>query len=123
MMRIWRSSTIRGVRDTPPYFNPPGHPTLEDTCAFVGSRNRFQNPPMSDEEARRLALFTSTYTTLPNPFRAPDGSLTDTVLLDGNRTGSPKKGRALFEARCAGCHPAPMFSTDQDEKTRRRFMK
>ena len=29
----------------------------------------------------------------------------------------------MFEGRCAGCHPAPMFSTDQDEKTRRRFMK
>lgn len=123
MMRLWKSSTIRGVRDTPPFFNPPGHPTLEDTAAFVGSRNRFQNPPLSDAETARLTTYVKTLTVPPNPFRARDGGFAESVPLDGGRQGAPARGRSIFEGRCAGCHPAPLFSTDQDEKTRRRFMK
>lgn len=123
MMRIWRSTTNRGVRDVPPYFNPPAHPTLENTAAFVGSRNRFQNPRMSDDEIRYVSTFVRGYTTLPNPFRAEDGGLADEIDLGEGRRGVPAKGRVLFEARCAGCHPAPLFATDQDERTRTRFLK
>lgn len=123
MMRIWRSTTNRGVRDTPPYFNPPAHPTVEDMAAYVGSRNRFQNPPMSPSEVEQLSTFVRSYTTLPNPFRdATGGMLPDLELTDG-RHGRPDAGRVIFEARCAGCHPPPLFSTDQDETTRRRFQK
>lgn len=123
MMRIWRATTNRGVRDVPPYFNPPAHPTIENTVAFVGSRNRFQNPRMADDEIRYLSTFVRGYTTLPNPFRDQAGGLVDTLDLGEGRKGTPRKGRVLFEARCAGCHPAPLFATDQDERTRLRFLK
>ncbi len=123
MERIWRSPTVRGTRDTPPYFNPPAHPTLEDTVSYVGSNNRFQNPKMSPDEVKRLALYARSLTTWRNPFRARDGGFVDALALDGGATGHPDKGRSIFEGRCAGCHPAPLYATDQDEKTRRRFMR
>ena len=123
MMRLWKSSTVRGVRDTPPYFNPPGHATLEDTASYVGSRNRLQNPPMSEQETAFLTSYLKGITVPPNPFRARDGGLLASLPLEGGRSGSPSKGRLIFQGRCAGCHPAPLFSTDQDESTRRRFMK
>jgi mono/diheme cytochrome c family protein len=123
MERIWRSPTVRGARDTPPYFNPPAHATLADTVSYVGSNNRFQNPPMSPEEVRLLTLYTAGYTTFANPYRDQDGGLLASVPLEGGRAGVPARGRRLFEARCAACHPPPLFSTDQDEQTRRRFSK
>lgn len=123
MMRLWRSPTLRGVRDTPPYFNPPAHPTLEDTVAYVGSRNRFQNPRMSPPEIEKLALFTATYTTLPNPFRDDTGGIVDALDLGDGLVGHPKKGAKIFEARCAGCHPPPLYALDQDPATRTRFQK
>ena len=51
---------------------------------------------------------------------APLGKL---ELPDGHR-GHPRAGLALFETRagCAGCHPAPLFTTDQDPATRGRFL-
>jgi hypothetical protein len=123
MERIWRSPTVRGTRDTPPYFNPPAHATLEETSSYVGSNNRFQNLPMTQPEVLRLAGFCKTITTPANPHRTKDGGLVDDLDLGDGRTGHPKHGRVTFESRCAGCHPAPLFATDQDEKTRRRFMK
>jgi len=123
MERIWRSPTVRGVRDTPPYFNPPGHPTLEDTVGYVGSNNRLQNPPMSPEEIRLLSLYTRAYTTLSNPWRSATGGLLPSVPLDGGRKGDPVHGWRIFEVRCASCHPPPLFSTDQDAPTRARFGK
>jgi hypothetical protein len=123
MMRLWRSSTVRGVRDTPPYFNPPGHATLEEMASFVGGRNRFQNPPLTPAETERLVVYTRAITTLPNPFRAAGGGLVEELALGEGRSGRPREGRRIFETRCAGCHPPPLFSTDQDEATRRRFLK
>jgi sugar lactone lactonase YvrE len=122
MMRLWRGVTVRGTRDTPPYFNPPGHATLEDTASYVGSRNRFQNPPMDEGEVKRLVAFTKGLTTPPNPYRDQYGRFLDAVPVGDGRTGKPATGRLTFLARCAGCHPPPMYSTDQDEKTRRNFM-
>jgi DNA-binding beta-propeller fold protein YncE len=123
MMRIWRSPTVRGARDTPPYFNPANQPTLESTAAFVGSRNRFQNPPMSEEEVARLGLFSRTLTTPPNPFRAPTGGLVDALDVGDGRKGRPREGLRHFMAHCAGCHPPPLFSTGQDEATRHTFLR
>lgn len=73
--RVWRSPTLRGVRDVPPYFNPPAHATLEDTASFVGSRNRFQNPPLNATEVRLLTAYTRSLVTPPNPWRGDDGGL------------------------------------------------
>ena len=70
---------VRGTRETPPYFNPPGHVSLEDTASYVGGRNRFQNPPLTDAEIQRLALFSAAMTTPPNPHRAADGGLKETL--------------------------------------------
>ena len=52
--------------------------------------------------------------------RAPADSVT---LPDGHQ-GSPRNGLALFEgkAECSGCHPAPLFTMDQTEATRGRFI-
>jgi hypothetical protein len=123
MPRIWRSPTLRGVRDTPPYFNPPGHATLEDTSGYVGSRNRFQNPPLDATEVERLTAYTRSLVTPPNPWRSDDGGLMPSIELGDGERGDPRRGRAHFLARCGSCHPAPLFSTDQDESTRRRFHK
>lgn len=123
LMRIYRAPPVRGSRHTPPYFNPPVLPSLRDTVSHVGSRNRYQNPPLDDGEITRLATYAQSLVTTPNPHRAKDGSLAATVDVGGGRTGDPRKGRALFEARCATCHPAPLFSTDQDQATRIRFIK
>jgi DNA-binding beta-propeller fold protein YncE len=121
--RMWRSPTLRGVRDVPPYFNPPAHATLEHTASYVGSRNRFQNPPLDATEVRLLTAYTRSLVTPPNPWRADDGGLLPSVEFDDGQRGDPRRGRAHFLARCGSCHPAPLFSTDQDAATRRRFMK
>jgi hypothetical protein len=123
MMRLWRSSTLRGVRDTPPYFNPPGHLTLADTAKVVGGRNRFQNPPLLPVEVERLTTFTQAIAHPPNPHRGVDGGLLERIDVGEGRSGRPAVGRRTFLARCASCHPAPLFSTDQDKPTRRQFMK
>ncbi|TSC33724.1 MtsA protein [Corallococcus sp. Z5C101001] len=123
-MRIYRSTTALGSRDTPPYFTPASTRSLAETAETVGGRNRYHNPDPLPSEVEALALYTSLLPTPPNPYRGPDGAPAETVTLPDGRPGHPAKGRALFEgqAGCAACHPAPLFTLDQDPSTRGRYL-
>ncbi|HUB05760.1 MAG TPA: PQQ-binding-like beta-propeller repeat protein [Myxococcales bacterium] len=123
-MRIYRSPSILGSRDTPPYFSPASDFTLEQTAATVGTRNRYHNPVMAPEEVRRLALYAKELAFPPNPFVQPDGTPPPSLVLPDGKTGDPRAGVGLFfgKAACAACHPAPEFTTDQDPATRGRYL-
>ena len=123
-LRIYRSTTVRGSRETPPYFTPASTHSMGETSKMVGSRNRYQNPPMTPEEIEALTLYSSLIPTLPNPFVDERGVPPETLTLPDGATGNPRRGLALFEgkAACAGCHPAPQYTTDQDPATRGRFI-
>lgn len=123
-MRIYRSTTVRGSRETPPYFTPASTHSLGQTADFVGARNRYHNPDPTPEEVDALALYSSLLPTLPNPFVGPDGAPPETLTLPDGRVGHPKRGLALFEGKagCAECHPAPHYTTDQDPATRGRYL-
>jgi DNA-binding beta-propeller fold protein YncE len=123
-LRIYRNPTVRGTRETPPYFTPASAFTIEQTIITVGDRNRFFNPRLDRGEVGRLALFTATLSLLPNPFVGPDGAPPTALTLPDGRTGNPRAGMALFEgkARCADCHPAPYFTLDQNVHTRGQYL-
>lgn len=123
-LRIYRSTTIRGSRETPPYFTPASTHSMGETSKIVGSRNRFQNPVMTPEEIEALTIFTSLIPTLPNPFVGEDGAPVEQLTLPDGKVGSPRRGLAVFDgkAACASCHPSPQFTTDQDLATRDRFI-
>ena len=123
-MRIYRSSTVRGARETPPYFNPASTRSIAQTVKEVGSRNRFQNPEMAPAEVEALTVFTAGVATVPNPFLGAEGAPPQSLTLPDGRVGRPRRGMDLFEhaAGCAECHPAPLFTLDQDPLTRGRFL-
>jgi DNA-binding beta-propeller fold protein YncE len=123
-MRIYRSTTVRGSRDTPPYFTPASTFSIAETIHMVGSRNRFQNPELTGNEVEALTLFTALVPTLPNPFVGEDGAPPETLALPDGRTGKPAEGRAIFEGKggCAACHPAPLYTLDQSPETRGRYL-
>ncbi|NOJ96057.1 MtsA protein [Corallococcus coralloides] len=122
-MRIYRSTTALGSRDTPPYFTPASTRSIAETAETVGGRNRYHNPDPLPSEVEALALYTSLLPTAPNPYRSEDGAPLETVTLPDGRTGHPVKGLALFEgkARCLACHPTPLFTLDQDPSTRGQY--
>ena len=123
-IRIYRSTGLRDARDQPPYFNPATTHTLEETARHVGSRNRFQKPVMTEQEAKDLGRYASEFSTPPNPFVGVDGTpVAELVLPDGTQ-GHPLAGLALFEgkASCKSCHPAPIFTTDQWPSTSGRYI-
>ncbi|MCE9669397.1 MtsA protein [Myxococcus stipitatus] len=121
--RVYRSPTVLGSRDTPPYFTPASNRNLLETARHVGGRNRFHNPDPSDEEVEALAFFSSLLSTPPNPFRGEDGAPLQEVTLPDGHKGMPARGRALFEGQgnCTKCHPAPLYALDQDPATRSQF--
>lgn len=123
-LRIYRSTTVRGSRETPPYFTPASTQSMGETAKMVGGRNRFHNPDPSAEEIEALTVYSSLIPTLPNPFVGADGAPVEALTLPDGKTGHPRHGLALFEgkAACASCHPAPQFTTDQDPATRGRFI-
>jgi hypothetical protein len=123
-IRLYRSTSIRGSRDTPPYFIPMSQEDLTGTAAFVGSRNRYQNPAMNDSEVKALALFASEIPTPPNPFVEADGSLPASLKLPDGDRGDPRAGTEVFfgKARCQSCHPGPLFTSDQSPTTRGRYV-
>lgn len=123
-LRIYRSTTVRGSRETPPYFTPASTQSMGETAKMVGGRNRFHNPDPSAEEIEALTLYSSLIPTLPNPFVGADGAPVKSLTLPDGKTGDPRNGLSLFEgkAACASCHPAPQFTTDQDPATRGRFI-
>jgi DNA-binding beta-propeller fold protein YncE len=123
-LRIYRSTTVRGSRETPPYFTPASTHSMGETMKMVGGRNRFHNPDPTAEEVEALTAYGGLLTTLPNPFVGADGAPVETLTLPDGQVGHPRAGLALFEgkAACAGCHPSPQFTTDQDVATRGRFL-
>ncbi|HEY0095812.1 MAG TPA: MtsA protein, partial [Archangium sp.] len=78
-LRIYRSTTVLGSRDTPPYFTPASTHSLAETMRTVGGRNRFHNPDLTDVEVDALTLYVSLLSTPPNPFRGGDGAPLETV--------------------------------------------
>lgn len=123
-LRIYRSTTVRGSRETPPYFTPASTHSMGETAKVVGGRNRFHNPDPINEEIDALTAFASTIPTLPNPFVGPDGAPVELLRLPDGKEGHPRRGLALFEGKagCATCHPAPQFTLDQDLATRARYL-
>jgi DNA-binding beta-propeller fold protein YncE len=123
-LRIYRSTTVRGSRETPPYFTPASTHSMGETSKMVGSRNRYQNPPMTPEEIEALTLYSSLIPTLPNPFVDDRGVPLEALTLPDGAVGNARRGLGLFEgkAACSGCHPAPQYTTDQDPATRGRFI-
>ena len=123
-LRIYRSPTVRGTRETPPYFTPASTFSLAETSRMVGDRNRYMNPTLTETEVRQLTLFSATVTTPPNPYRGPDGAPPPSIALPGGGTGRPLEGQRLFEGKadCVRCHPPPLFTTDQDLSTRGHFV-
>ena len=123
-LRVYRSPTVRGTRETPPYFTPASTRSLAETARVVGDRNRYFNPTLTQSEVQQLALYSGTISNLPNPYRGADGAPPASLPLPGGGTGRPVEGMRLFEgaADCARCHPAPYFTTDQDPKTRGKFL-
>jgi len=121
-MRIYRSPTMRAVRDSAPYFTPSMLPTLRNMARDVLGRNRFYNPRPNREEIAALGHYTETIVTPPNPWVDPDGGLPRRMALPGGGVGDAVAGIGVFEASgCGSCHPAPQFTTDQDEATRGRL--
>nr|WP_226994002.1 MtsA protein [Myxococcus hansupus] len=122
--RIYRSTTLRGSRDTPPYFTPASHVSLMDTVSFVGGRNRFHNPAPSPSEVEALALFNALVATPPNPYRGAEGAPLETVVFPDGGAGRPARGRVLFEGKgaCVSCHPAPLYTLDQEMATRGQYL-
>jgi DNA-binding beta-propeller fold protein YncE len=123
-LRIYRSPTVRGTRESPPYFTPASTLTLEQTVSTVGDRNRYFNPRLDNDEVRRLSLFTATVSLLPNPFVGVDGAPPTALALPDGKTGNPRAGLALFEGKagCAVCHPAPYFTLDENVRTRGQYL-
>jgi DNA-binding beta-propeller fold protein YncE len=123
-LRIYRSPTVRGTRETPPYFTPASTFSLAETSRMVGDRNRYMNPTLTESEVRELTLFSATVTNLPNPYRGLDGAPPASIALPGGGTGRPLEGRRLFDGKadCVRCHPPPLFTTDQELSTRGHFI-
>ena len=124
-LRIYRATTVRGSRYTPPYFTPASAFSLSQTALFVGNRNRLHNGDLTADEVAALTMYTETLSTLPNPFAGPDGAPPRELELPDGPSGSPQRGMRLFEGKagCSPCHPAPLFTTDQDAATRGRYVK
>jgi sugar lactone lactonase YvrE len=122
-LRIYRATTVRGSRETPPYFTPASTFSLAQTASFVGSRNRLHNPNLTQDEVNALTLYSETLATLPNPFVGTDGAPSKTLELPDGAIGRTENGMRLFEGKalCSQCHPAPLFTTDQDPATRGRY--
>lgn len=125
-LRIYRVSTLRGIRDSAPYFTPSALPTLEVVSRDVLARNRFHNPDPDPDEIRWLSDYQALLAVPPNPNAGPDGApRRDLPLPDGHR-GDALHGQQLFESPRVGCaaslcHPRPTFSADQEPATRGRF--
>jgi DNA-binding beta-propeller fold protein YncE len=125
-MQIYRSSNLRSIRDTPPYFTPQRTPSLQATSSFVLGRNRFHNPDPGKREVHALSIFTSLFVCPPSPYAGPAGELPERVTLPDGKVGSPRAGMGVFEGKggCSTleCHPGggPM-SGDQALATRGRF--
>lgn len=121
-IRIYRSPSIRGARESPPFFTPTKLRTLYDMSRQVLARNRYDNPVPTTFEKRALTLYSTLMPTPPNPYRGTDGAPPERMSLPDGAFGVPMAGRSLFHGKggCAvrQCHPPPHYTADQDPKTR-----
>ena len=125
-LRIYRVTTLRGIRDSAPYFTPSALPTLSVVAKDVLSRNRFHNPDPSPDEIHELADYQALFAPPPNPFVATDGAFSQKLTLPDGQVGDAVHGMKIFESKEVGCssrlcHPRPTFSADQDPQTRAHF--
>jgi hypothetical protein len=120
-MHFYRSPTLRGISESPPYFTPSKLPSLATTAEVVLGRNRYHNPDPTRAEVHSVAAYQDALALLPNPYAEADGAFPESLALPDGQRGDVARGRALFEARCTECHPPPHFTTDQDKSTRARF--
>jgi hypothetical protein len=120
--RIYRASSLRSARETPPYFFPGAFPTLEMTSEIVLGRNRLGNAAPTADEISALTAFQKGMVALPNPYRGARGELPTHITLPDGHAGDPRRGLMLFEGKAgcatAACHPPPHYTSDQDAKTR-----
>lgn len=123
-LRIYRSGTVRGALETAPYFTPASTFSMGQTSKFVMERNRYGNPVPTLEELEDVTRYSSAIVTLPNPWAGSDGAPPEELALPDGRVAHPRRGLQLFEgkAECARCHPAPQFTTDQDNDTRGHYV-
>lgn len=122
-LRIYRAPTLRGVKDTPPYFTPASTHSLAETSRVVGNRNRLFHLRLTPAEINALTTFTSAVTLPPNPSLGPDGAPPVSLSLPWGGTGAPRSGAAVFaRLGCARCHPAPLYTLDQDGVTRGTYL-
>lgn len=123
-LRIYRSPTVRGSRETPPFFTPASTHSMGETAKVVGGRNRYHNPDPTPKEIEALTLFSSCLPTLPNPFVGADGAPLEALLLPDGRVGNARKGLELFygKADCVRCHPPPHYTLDQAANTRGKYL-
>lgn len=125
-LRIYRVTTLRGIRDSAPYFTPSALPSLPVVAHDVLARNRFHNPDPSEPEIAALAEYQALIAVPPNPNVGPNGEPKTQLTLPDGRVGNAVHGMQLFESPAVGCatrmcHPRPTFSADQDPQTRNHF--
>jgi hypothetical protein len=112
--RIYRVSSMRGVRDSAPYFTPARFPTMQIALHRVLDVVRRGTPKPLQSEVLAVSEYTDLLATRPSPFFEPDGAMPQRV-----GDGDPRAGVTVFRTyACADCHPPPMFTVDQDEATR-----
>ncbi len=112
--RIYRVPSMRGVRDSAPFFTPARFPTMQIALHRVLEVVRRSTPKPLQSEVLAVSEYTNLLATRPSPYFLPDGSMPERV-----GDGDPRAGVGVFRARgCAECHPPPVFTADQDEKTR-----
>lgn len=122
-LRVYRSPSLRGAKDTPPYFTPASTHSLAQTSAVVGNRNRLFRLRLTPREIDALTTFTGAITLLPNPSRDERGAPPTSLPLPWGGEGDPRHGAQVFDAQgCARCHPPPLFTLDQDGATRGRYL-
>lgn len=122
-LRIYRAPTLRGAKDTPPYFTPASTHSLAQTSRVVGNRNRLFHLRLGAAEINALTTFTSEVTLLPNPNLGADGAPAAHLPLPWGGTGEPEEGEAVFtRLGCEHCHAPPLFTLDQDGATRGTYL-
>ena len=124
--RVWRAPTLRGIRDSAPYFTPAAFHDLESAAQNVLRRLRIDNPAPSADELAWVSAYEALFTVPPNPYVGADGAPRHDVALPDGPHGDAVKGMSLFESKRLGCssrlcHPRPTFSADQSPLTRNHF--